>query len=143
MGDCYTSMFTGHFLWPSLGSIICPQINKHSEFPKLKAFVTSFLTTTKKKNKEPYSFNKVTVTYQRYIKWREYLEITQTQWEQVKALFIDLVKTVIFIITTAVRVSHSLLRVSQGGSITLAAEQAWARTSGTDTQSANIIMGCL
>lgn len=39
--------------------------------------------------------------------------------EQAKMLFTDLLNTVIFIITTAMRVSHSLLHVSQGGSVTL------------------------
>lgn len=116
MGDGYTSMFTGHFLWLSLGSIICPKTNKHSEFPKLKAIMKSLLT---KSLHVMSSFNKITVTNYSYIKLHKYLTIMQEQLEQVKMLFTDLLNTVIFIITTAMRVSHSLLHVSQGGSITL------------------------
>lgn len=43
----------------------------------------------------------------------------QAQLEQVKMLFTDLLNTVVFIITTPMRVNHSLLHVSQGGSIAL------------------------
>lgn len=38
MGDGYTSLFTGHFLWLCLGNIICPQTNKHSRVPKAEPF---------------------------------------------------------------------------------------------------------
>lgn len=43
----------------------------------------------------------------------------QSQLEQVKMLFTDLVNTVVFIITTPMRVNHSLLHPSCGGSVIL------------------------
>lgn len=57
-------------------------------------------------------------------------------------LITDLLNTVDFIMTH-MRVSRILLHVSQGGSITLAGEQAWAWEGGRDSQAAYIIMGCL
>lgn len=43
----------------------------------------------------------------------------QAQLERVKMLFKSLQNTVVFIITTPMRVNHSLLLVSQGGNTAL------------------------
>lgn len=65
------------------------------------------------------SFNKITVTNYSYIKLHKYPKIMLSQLEQVKMQFTDLLNTVVFIITTPMRVNHSLLRVSLGGCLAL------------------------
>lgn len=105
MGDGYTSMFTGHFLWLSLGSIICPQTNKHLEFPKLKAIVKSLLTKAYKSSFYLIKYQQLIITILSYIKALNYLSTVGRI-----AVYIFF-KYRFFLITVPVRVSHSLLYI--------------------------------
>lgn len=90
------------------------------------------------------SFNKTTATNYSSIKLQLYLKSMPVQLEQVKMLLsLYLLNTVIFIITTAMCVSHSLPHVSHEGMChSVAREQPWC-WGGRETQSVNIIIRCL
>lgn len=72
------------------------------------------------------SFNKTTATNYSSIKLQLYLKSMPAQLEQVK-MSLYLLNTVIFIITTAMCVSHSLPHVSHEGMChSVAREQPWS-----------------
>ncbi len=86
------------------------------------------------------SFNNIGFTYYSYVNWRENLKIMQAQLEQVK-MFIDLLNTLIFIITTMC-VSHSLLLCLRVG----ASRLKWWTGVGTgwwQRETVSLITGCL